>query len=299
MAYDRLRGVLTNGYSTLQEYSRLQPARLNSNTLPHSARNYLIFPIQMDDSTSQSSAQSFSSYSTADMKERLMRQPDLADHTRTIWIEVATFYKQTESPQHEFIIFSVRDQTNPHLRNYIALDRNVRGPRKGLIGLMPWNRQSKDKDSTLAEDRFHVSHHGDLPPLLRHCAWNVHSCKPIEHLYFGQGLLGLDQLVVLASTTTRFRPQYTMNQYHCYWFANTMWECIIKIAGKALTEGSLSRPKPSTKRWKFKGIKILSSQHRSHLDDIMLDYKEKLGEFSSALEGSQMVSILFSQQEQI
>lgn len=261
----------------------------SANERSRPARNYIIFPIQMDDPHYQPSSPPLSSYSTADIKDRHMMQPDLAEHVQTIWVDAAIFYKQTKNPQHEFIVFSVRDQKNPNLHNFVALDRNVR-VRKGLIGFRPWNRKAKD-DVNLAEDRFHVSHRGDLPPLLKYCAWEVSGCNSVEHIAFGQGAFTLAQLLVLASTTTQFRPQYSLSQYHCYWFANSIWECITMITNQAVAGRS-------TARATLKGIQVLTASFRSHVEDILLDYDRKLKEFIDALRCNEMVFREMSNREQ-
>ncbi|CAE6459546.1 unnamed protein product [Rhizoctonia solani] len=245
----------------------VRPPCLRRPNLP-SSRNFLVFPVQLGQTKSSVEAFPFTTYPTFDLKARYSFDPTMSQEIDDIWIDSASYYKQKQSPQHEFIIFSVT--TYNGMRNYISLDRNIyfQGS-SSFIG--------RNKMGPPAQDRFHVSHYGDVESL----ASRYGEGKPknrsmhLEQVDFESRAFSFAQLVVLASTVGEWEPCYKLNS-NDRWFANLVWESIFRV----FNDGIIRHNRYSTIRGRFKGFK--SGDH-GYLEKVVQKYKVDLVEFEKGL----------------
>ncbi|CAE6421948.1 unnamed protein product [Rhizoctonia solani] len=243
------------------------------------SRNFVVFPVQLGQPKSPLEAFPFTSYTTIDLKARHSYDPNLAQEVGKIWVDTASYYKQKQSPQHEFIIFSVT--TSDGMQNFIALDRNVQVP--GSSGLIP----RSNKNGPPAQDYFHVSHYADMESLINHCghATSEDLCSHVEQVAFEPQAFSFAQLVVLASAISESCPSYQLNATNCYWFASLIWECMFDV----FRGGVLRHKKLSEERGRFRGLKI-QGKHEN-FQQVVQKYKNDFFEFTRGL-GDDATSVL-------
>ncbi|CAE6454468.1 unnamed protein product [Rhizoctonia solani] len=242
-------------------------------------RNFVVFPVQLDQRGQPKSpheAFPFTSYTTIDLKTRHSYDPHLAKDVDNIWVRTASYYKQKQSPQHEFIIFSVTG--NNGMENFIALDRNVNV--KSSSALI----SRSGKNGPLAQDYFHVSHYGDMKSLINHCGHTTSedTCSHVEQVVFGQKSFSFAQLVVMASTISEVCPGYQLGATNCYWFASLIWECIFNLFGDSVTVHTRN----SEERGKYKGLKIQGNH--GNFQEVVQKYKSDFLDFTRALRDDAM-----------
>jgi hypothetical protein len=61
--------------------------------------------------------------STANLRIKILADPDSVDQMGQIYVESADFYKCTVGAQHEFLVFHVRDRLCPERKTVLILDR--------------------------------------------------------------------------------------------------------------------------------------------------------------------------------
>ncbi|GAB1528287.1 hypothetical protein RhiTH_011479 [Rhizoctonia solani] len=245
-------------------------------------RNFVVFPVQLDQRDQPKSpheAFPFTSYTTTDLKLRHSYDPHLAKDVDKIWVSTASYYKQKQSPQHEFIVFSVTGSNG--MQNFIALDRNVNV--KGSGALISRN----GKNGPLAQDYFHVSHYGDMTSLINHCGHtnSEETCSHVEQIVFGQKSFSFAQLVVMASTISEVCPAYRLGATNCYWFASLIWECIFDM----FSEGVIVHTRNTDERGRYKGVKVQGNHN--NFQEVVQRYKNDLLEFTRAVRDDAMSAI--------
>ncbi|CAE7061112.1 unnamed protein product [Rhizoctonia solani] len=244
-------------------------SNLPSRHQPSSAsRNYLVFPVQLGHKKSPLEAFPFTSYTTIDLKARHSYDPSLSQQIGDIWVKTASYYKQKQNPQHEFIVFSVTASNG--MQNFLALDRNVNSPGSSTL-------LSRSKSGPPAQDYFHVSHYGDMESLINHCAHTTSEdlCNHVEQVVFGRKAFSFAELVVLASTVSESCPSYQLDAANCYWFASLIWECMLGL----FEQGMVIHKKNSDDRGKFKGFRIQGDH--SNFKQVIHKYKDDIVQFSN------------------
>ncbi|CAE6457556.1 unnamed protein product, partial [Rhizoctonia solani] len=213
----------------------------------------------------------FTSYTTIDLKTRYVLDPNLTQEVDEVWVETASYYKQKQSPQHEFIIFSVTSTSG--MQNFIALDRNVNV--KGSASLV----SRGGKSGPPAQDYFHISHYADIGSLISHCGNTASEelCTHVEQVAFEPKAFSFPQLVVLASTVSESCPSYQLGATNCYWFASLIWECMFNV----FAEGVTRHKKNTEERGRFRGLKIQGAH--GNFEEVVEKYKKDIAEFSRNL----------------
>ncbi|KAF8747133.1 hypothetical protein RHS01_11437 [Rhizoctonia solani] len=215
-------------------------------------RNFLVFPVQLDQPRPSLEAFPFTTYSAFDLKARHMYDRNLARGLDDIWVDAANYYKQRQSSRHEFIIFSIASGAT-EMQNFVALDRN--GYIQGSSGL---GGSGKNKLGLPAQDFFHVSHYGDMKALANHCGRNTPKTQytHVEHIGLANRALPFSQLLVLVNTISDWEPAYksTTND-HC---------------------GIVRRKRFSEDRSRLKGLKVTVNQDeyqrvvKKYQDDLVI-----------------------------
>ncbi|CAE6454431.1 unnamed protein product [Rhizoctonia solani] len=238
---------------------------------PSAPRNFIVFPVQLDQPRPSLEAFPFTTYSAFDLKARHMYDRNLARGIDDIWIDTANYYKQRQSSRHEFIIFSIASSTG--MRNFLALDRN--GYIQGSSGL---GGSGKNKLGFPAQDYFHISHYGEMESLVSHCGRNTPKSQytHIEHLGFASTALPFAQILVLANTVSEWEPGYKSNT-NDHWFAGLVWECLIGVFGS----GIIRHKRFSDERGRTKGFKV--SRHQEDYQQVVKKYKEETATFKNGL----------------
>ncbi|KAH7338436.1 hypothetical protein B0J17DRAFT_423531 [Rhizoctonia solani] len=210
-------------------------------------------------------------YSTTLLEFILKTTPGMAIQAANIHVVEAQFYKQKKSPRHEFLVFLVRDKTDHTLHNYVALDRNVTITGSGGS----FKLMSASSETTSANDNFRISNNRDPEALQQSCVQLGHTCQLIEKITFEGYNFSLGQLAVLASTTTRLHPHYTLDNYNCFWFASTVWDGILQLS-HGLLRLQVLHP---NKRGK---IKNYTFEHRPQVGHVIERYKINLQDFMTS-----------------
>ncbi|KAF8747868.1 hypothetical protein RHS01_11225 [Rhizoctonia solani] len=228
-------------------------------------RNFVVFPVQLDQRDQPKSpheAFPFTSYTTTDLKLRHSYDPHLAKDVDKIWVSTASYYKQKQSPQHEFIVFSVTGSNG--MQNFIALDRNVNV--KGSGALISRN----GKNGPLAQDYFHVSHYGDMTSLINHCGHtnSEETCSHVEQIVFGQKSFSF------ANSLSWPAPS-----------ASLIWECIFDM----FSEGVIVHTRNTDERGRYKGVKVQGNHN--NFQEVVQRYKNDLLEFTRAVRDDAMSAI--------
>ncbi|KAJ1300042.1 hypothetical protein OPQ81_011162 [Rhizoctonia solani] len=251
-----------------------QAPTISSTSLPLrqkflSSRNFVVFPVQLGQKRSPLDAFPFTTYSITDIKTRHSCDPNLSQHIGEIWVETASYYKQKQNPQHEFIIFTVT--TSGGLRNVIALNREVHvAGSSGLIG--------RHKSGTIAQDYFHISHYGEVDSLAKHCGRVTPNNRfiQIEQVDFESKAFSFSQLLVLASTINEREPSYKLSR-NDRWFASLVWECILELMGS----GIIRHGKYCDKRGQSKEPKV--RRHYENFEEVLQKYRDDMVEFEKGL----------------
>ncbi|KAJ1300117.1 hypothetical protein OPQ81_002597 [Rhizoctonia solani] len=257
--------ALVSRAPTIASSSRPRRAKFST------SRNFVVFPVQLGQAKSPLEAFPFTSYTTIDLKTRHSYDPNLAQDVDEIWVETANYYKQKQSPQHEFIIFSVIGKNG--MQNFIALDRNVHT--KGSANLI----SRGGKNGPPAQDYFHVSHYADMESLINHCGNTTSEdlCTHVEQVAFERKAFSFAELVVLASTISEACPSYQLSATNCYWFASLIWECMLDV----FRGGVARHNKLTEERGRFRGIKIQGNH--SNFQGVVDKYKNDVVEFMKGL----------------
>ncbi|KAF8726590.1 hypothetical protein RHS02_08140, partial [Rhizoctonia solani] len=242
---------------------------------PSTPRNFLVFPVQLDQPRPSLEAFPFTTYSAFDLKARHMYDRNLARGLDDIWVDAANYYKQRQSSRHEFIIFSIASGATG-MQNFVALDRN--GYIQGSSGL---GGSGKNKLGLPAQDYFHVSHYGDMKALANHCGRNTPKTQytHVEHIGLATRALPFSQLLVLVNTISDWEPAYksTTNDH---WFAALIWECIIGI----FASGIVRRKRFSEDRSRLKGLKVTVNQ--DEYQRVAKKYQDDLVIFNNGIEAN-------------
>ncbi|CUA69519.1 hypothetical protein RSOLAG22IIIB_08530 [Rhizoctonia solani] len=259
--------VLASRTPTLSSNYPSRPQK--SSTQSSSTRNFLVFPVQLDHRKSPSEAFPFTSYTTTDLEFRHHYDPNLSQGLGDIWVKTASYYKQKQNPQHEFIVFSVA--TSSGMQNFMALDRNVSV--QGSSTLL----SRSNKNAPMAQDYFHISHYGNIESLINHCAHTTSEdmCTHVEQVVFGRKEFSFAELLVLANTVSNSCPSYQLDAANCYWFASLIWECMLGEFEK----GMIIHKKHSDDRGRFKGFRIQGNH--SNFVQVMQKYKEDIAQFKN------------------
>ncbi|KEP49973.1 hypothetical protein V565_089210 [Rhizoctonia solani 123E] len=242
-----------------------------SSTQSSSSRNFLVFPVQLGHKKSPYEAFPFTSYTTIDLKARHSYDPNLSKEIGDIWVKTASYYKQKQNPQHEFIVFSVT--TSNGMQNFLALDRNVNVPGSSTL------LSRSNKNGPPAQDYFHISHYGDMESLINHCAHTTSEdmCSHVEQVVFDRKGFSFAELLVLASTVSESCPSYQLDAANCYWFASLIWECMLSVFDK----GMIIHKKHSDDRGRFKGFRIQGNH--SNFQQVMAKYQDDIVQFKDGV----------------
>lgn len=160
------------------------------------------------------------------------RDPDT--RTDSIVVRSAWYGKQTNSANHEFLLFQVEDIHVPGLVNYLILDRDAGSHQKKSKTLFLSSSQMIP-----ANDSFKVSYDGNSKTLLRECQLSPN--RFLEHLAFPSDKpLYFYELVTLANVVSHQYPKYETINSSCYFFAGIVWECLRLLRPSAHYEGDLA-----------------------------------------------------------
>ncbi|CAE6435691.1 unnamed protein product [Rhizoctonia solani] len=187
----------------------------------------------------------------------------------------ASYYKSRKSPGHELLLFTIADQADEPLNNYILLDRT---PRQLPVKTPTLPSSSGPNISQLlggpASDQFSISYRGDRDSLLRHFGGS--SLAELKALAFPTGTFYLYELILLAYVTSSDRPDYHLLKSQCYWFASTMWETMRKLVPEARVESHTST------RPQLLGLNVV--RNTTLAEQIIEVYRVQHGVFRSSLE---------------
>lgn len=116
-------------------------------TIPNTRPNPYIFPGQLHNSDVQMDT-------AIDLKQKFLNIESALVHAGNIYVESASYRKNKNGPQHEFIVFRVRDKSDPNMHNCLALDRLPRHERETC----------PDVGSVEQEGEFDPNAASDTPP---------------------------------------------------------------------------------------------------------------------------------------
>lgn len=151
----------------------------------------------------------------------------------SIRVEFAVFFKERRNPKHELLLFKISDSDNPGVSNYVLLDRTIQKATTSVVPRRPFfSLQKEDTVHNLlsgeARDRFRISTNGSFKTIID--GW-AKSHDALEVLTFpGPKSFDLLKLLALASITSRLCAAYHIRDGNCYWYAGTIWECMLSLA---------------------------------------------------------------------
>ncbi|KAL5634307.1 hypothetical protein ACGC1H_002396 [Rhizoctonia solani] len=210
--------------------------------------NLFLFPEGLGSRRASLNPSPYSRFNTFEMGTKYYRDSnsDWAEQERMIWIQSASYYKQKQIPQHEFIIFSIKSINGS--RNCIALDRVAESATKVFA-----EAQDNRHDLT-CHDYFYVSHSNDLGTLINHCgsATSNDQCMHVEKVTFEDGAFLFVQLIDLAVAISSAEPNYGPNTTNSYWFSGLAWECMLKLS----CHGIQKHKKCSDERGRLRGVRV-------------------------------------------
>lgn len=166
------------------------------------------------------------SHSTAILRDKLFDHNHIF-YANSIAVTSISYCKRRGGPEHEFLLLRIADLKNTPLSNFMILDRTVRDQVRSKIHV-PTSGTSDSTFSyitgTPAIDQLHVSYFGDRTSLLNSYCGSEYD--RLEILDFHGETFYLNELIVLASSTSRLRPAYRIYNAQCFWFARMIWENI-------------------------------------------------------------------------
>ncbi|KAF8601259.1 hypothetical protein BDV93DRAFT_558562 [Ceratobasidium sp. AG-I] len=208
----------------------IDPGPSNFNSGPKYDEGVLANPRHSDffppgiERTAQHGEDVILSHSIAILKDKLFDHNHII-HANSIAVTSVSYCKRRGGPEHEFLLFRIVDLKNPPLSNYMILDRTVRDQTRHKIPV-PTSGTSDSPFSyvtgTPAVDQLHVSYFGDRSSLLSSYCGSEYD--RLEILDFHDETFQLNELIVLASSTSRLRPDYHIYNAQCFWFARMIWE---------------------------------------------------------------------------
>lgn len=166
------------------------------------------------------------SHSIAVLRDKLLDCNHII-YANSIAVTSVSYCKRHGGPEHEFLLFKIVDLKNPPISNYMILDRTVRSQARSKTSI-PICGASETPLScitgTPAVDQLHVSYFGDRSSLLRSYCGSAYD--RLEILDFYDESFRLNDLIILASSTSRLRPEYNLYNSQCFWFASMIWDNI-------------------------------------------------------------------------
>ncbi|KAF8593852.1 hypothetical protein BDV93DRAFT_549397 [Ceratobasidium sp. AG-I] len=170
-------------------------------------------------------------YTLSQLKSMIGRYRE-EDYFDSIFVSSAEYCKQSDGPQHEFLLLKVFDSRIPDISNFLVLDRTINS--SGHSGFPVSTISSSG--SGPAHDRVRVSGYGDAELLAKQC--NLRSYKVLERLDLSSTTLStpllLRELVILAFETSQSRRMYDLMSAQCFWFPGCVWECMRALFPDAL-----------------------------------------------------------------
>lgn len=158
--------------------------------------------------------------------DALTNRYDPCAHVEDIFVKSATYCKQNEGSQHEFILLAVADRQAPQFENFLVLDRTsdvpTRKSSQHVKGILSPSYSAKP-----AKDRLMVSYDANCQNLLEYC--NLTPCTRLEELDFSKSQLRLCELVTIAYVASRQHIEYHVLTAQCFWFAGLVWDCINQL----------------------------------------------------------------------
>jgi hypothetical protein len=134
---------------------------------------------------------------------------------RSIEVTFALYCKSNGGLQHEFVLLEVVDRSIG-VPNFMIIDRGVKRGKSALRGIDP------------ANDWLKISADGTYQSLLRF--YELENSTIIESLQLSGGdrPSPLITIVLFAWSVTGIRADYNLFESQCYWFASSLWECMLE-----------------------------------------------------------------------
>ncbi|KAG9075740.1 hypothetical protein FRC06_009918 [Ceratobasidium sp. 370] len=184
------------------------------------------------------------------LRDDLLHDHEAVRHVGNIYVKRMEYYKNEGLSQHEFLALHVCDKTDTSRQNVLILHRV---PEPGLSAGLAVQGAAQGVDN-------HVERGNPRPSQGLSSIKSLYSLAPrdagdcfviamsndLESLRSYKGLTGpgpiivheiehqdltIEKVIVVACLVTAHHPEYTLEEYQCYWYALTVWVIIRDLAG--------------------------------------------------------------------
>ncbi|KAG8734059.1 hypothetical protein FRC10_011976 [Ceratobasidium sp. 414] len=170
-----------------------------------------------------------------DLLDDILRDDAALDHVGNIYIERIAYYKRSAYAQREFLVFTVRDKTDSSRKNIALLDRipekrpSAYPTVEGAAQEVADDLEQGSPSPLEAGDHFAMPVSNNLRALCDYRRLRVHSPEYVHDIRHQE--LTIEMVIVLACVVSAHDPEYTLDQNQRYWYTDTVWTIVCRLAG--------------------------------------------------------------------